>query len=90
MNNGIKAKKIVTVTFEIEVEIDGSNDGIFTEEWMENFRSVFYPFYELDDHIKHLAGVQLREMDDGFVEGYGPLDKCGIKMKVLDTYEEIN
>jgi hypothetical protein len=86
----MKTKKIVTVTFEVEVEIDGSNEAIFTEEWMAGFREVFYPFFEIDDHIKHLAQLHAREMSDGFVEGYGPLKDCGIKMRTLDTYEEIS
>jgi len=73
-------KRTVEVTTFVEVEIDESQ---FTPEFMEAFRASFFPFHTLEDHIEHLAQLQARGAIgwiDSFVEGYGRLDKMGIKL----------
>jgi len=66
--------------FEVEVvrtdkyviEID---DSVINEEWMEQFRNVFYNFHDLDEHAEHIAQVRARfnngRLDAGDIEGYG-------------------
>jgi hypothetical protein len=50
-------KKTVTITQEVEIEIDETK---FTKEFMSEFRDSFYNFKTLDDHIKHLAQLSAR------------------------------
>lgn len=76
---------MVTVTQTVSVELD---DSKFTEEFMQEFRESFYPFYELSDHAEHIGQLAAREMFsayDDFIEGYGPAKEMGIKAMVTDT-----
>lgn len=54
------------------VEID---DEVLNEKWMADFSQVFYDFYELEEHAKHIAQFRARynncRMDAGHIEGYG-------------------
>lgn len=70
----------VECQFEVEIELDASK---FDEAFMEEFRASFYPYFDVEDHAKHLAQLEARDMLDGFVEGYGPIDAMGIKGRVL-------
>lgn len=80
-------KKIVIVTQWVEVEVDESK---FTKEFTEEFTRYFYPFYTIDDHLKHLAQMEARGFSsDTFIEGYGDPKEFGIKMKIVDQEEEI-
>lgn len=81
-------KFTVLVSREIEVELDPSK---FTEEFMVEFRKSFYPFYDLEDHAMHLAQLHARELFDGndFVEGYGEAEDAGIKVRLIDGWEEV-
>ncbi|MFE3576868.1 hypothetical protein [Lysinibacillus sp. NPDC059133] len=66
--------------FEVEVvrtdkyviEID---DEVINEKWMDDFSQVFYDFYKLEEHAKHIAQFRARfnnsRMDAGYIEGYG-------------------
>lgn len=76
-------KKSVIVTQRVEVEIDETK---FTDQFMEEFRSDFYEFHSLGDHIKHLAQLSARGFDSDFIEGYGEKNNMGIKCnsEVLD------
>ena len=40
------------------------------EEWMKNFRSYMYKFYDYEDHAEHLAQLRARQ-GECFYEGYG-------------------
>lgn len=84
-------KTTVEVTQTVDVEVDGSK---FTDAFMQEYRASFYPFETIDDHIKHIAQMEARGIlplpDDGFVEGYGPLNEMGIKAHVIDQVEEID
>lgn len=53
------------------VEFD---EEVCNEKWMEDFRSVFYDFYDLSEHAEHIAQYRAR-FGRGFIEGYGiPLE----------------
>lgn len=76
----------VEVTQLIEVEIDASK---FDEAFMEDFRSHFYNFDTIDEHVEHLAQIHARgviELDSytpEFIEGYGPQNDFGIKAATI-------
>lgn len=81
------AKFEVCYSSTYEIEIDESK---FTDEFMEEFRQHFFPFYDLEDHAEHIAQMQARGVIDiisspEFVEGYGPSNDMGIKVKFLDA-----
>ena len=62
----------------IKVVVDESK---FTEEFMEEFQRNFYPFYTIEDHMKHLAQLYSRGIVDEFsefIEGYGNPKDFGI------------
>lgn len=77
-------KFTVSVEFDVEIELDADK---FDEAFMEGFRESFYPFYDLHDHVEHLAQLEARDMLDGFVEGYGPISEMGIKGRVLSSLQ---
>lgn len=53
------------------VEFD---ESICNEQWMKDFRSVFYDFDSLEEHAEHIAQYRAR-FGRGFIEGYGiPLE----------------
>ncbi|SPT98361.1 Uncharacterised protein [Lysinibacillus capsici] len=68
--------------FEVEVvrtdkyviELD---EQVMDEAWMEQFRNVFYDFYDLEDHADHIAQFRARfnngSFYGGFIEGYGEI-----------------
>ena len=79
----VKRTASVTVVHTIDIEIDESK---FTEEFMEEFRGYFYPFFDLEYHIEHIGQLQARGVIDlefnpkEFIEGYGPANEMGIKL----------
>ncbi|TWB61655.1 hypothetical protein FBZ98_1011000 [Rhizobium sp. ERR 922] len=79
-----KHKAIVSI--EVEVEID---DSKFDEAFMAEFRDSFYPFYDIEDHIKHIAQLEARGLLDDFTEGYGPIKDMGIKACADDWEVEV-
>jgi len=85
-------KKTVDVTFSVEVEVD---ENKFTDEFMNEFREVFYDFDDINDHIKYFAqltarGIILEGDINQFIEGYGDTKEFGIKTKIIHQEEEIN
>lgn len=78
----------IQVTQMVEVILDETK---FTEKMMEDFRSSFFEFYEVEEHAEHLAQLFARgiyEQGD-FIEGYGPSDDFGITFSISDVYTEI-
>ena len=80
------SKWFATVETELSIEVDESK---FTEEWMEDFRKVFYPFRTVQDHIEHLCLLQARGVIElpftEFVEGYGNPADMGIRIVTIDV-----
>jgi hypothetical protein len=81
--------KTVQVTFRVNVTVDETK---FTEDFLTEFTESFFPFQNIDDHIKHLAQLAAREFIDGpstFIEGYGVASEMGISVDIEDEEEEI-
>lgn len=71
----------LTVNHSVDVTLD---ETAFTEEFMEDFRKNFYPFYSITDHAEHLAQLYTRGIVDeftDFIEGYGNPKEFGIEFK---------
>ena len=80
------SKRMVEVRLLVEVEVDASK---FTEEFMTEFRDSFYPFYDVDDHVCHIAQLKARGLlNPEFIEGYGPAAEMGIEARVVDVLAE--
>ena len=83
-------KKIVVITQRIEVTID---EAKFDEDFLQEFRESFYPFHDVNDHIRHLAQLYARGIASGFdncfLEGYGQQKDLGIEFELLEGDEEI-
>lgn len=79
-------KKRVRVEFEVEIDYDKK---FFSNKFMEAFRGYMYPFRSVSEHLEHLAQLQVRDLADGFVEGYGVLSQNGISLKSELTHIEI-
>lgn len=67
-----KFKVTVERTDEYIIEID---ENVMTEEWMDNYRQVFYDFDTIEDHVEHVAQLRARFHNTSFyggnMEGYG-------------------
>lgn len=65
-------KKSILVTQLVEVEI---NESFFSEEFLKEFREVFYNFHTINDHMKHIAQLSARgligsgSVPEGYCEG---------------------
>ncbi len=79
-----KHKAIVSI--EVEVEID---DSKFDEAFMAEFRESFYPFYDIERHVEHIAQLEARGMLNDFTEGYGPIKDMGIKARTVTWEVEV-
>lgn len=84
------AKFNIVVCQAIEVELDESK---FDESFMDEFREGFFPFYELEDHVEHIAQLQARGVIDisygsEFIEGYGPSQDMAIKARDVSLWFE--
>ena len=81
-------KKTVCFKTYVEVEIEESK---FDETFMKDFRAMFFDFYTLEDHIKHLAQLYFKDgyTNSDFIEGYGQAENMGIKFKELDVEIEL-
>lgn len=80
----------VQVTQVVEVTLDETK---FTEQFMEQFRNGFYPFFDIETHAKHLAQIEARGLINGFnpdefIEGYGPMSDMGIKFNNVGKEQE--
>lgn len=80
------SKRKVTVSQTVEVCLD---EAKFTPEFMAEFRESFFPFYEIEDHAKHIAQLYARGIFGGFghefIEGYGLAKDMGISAEVIDS-----
>lgn len=75
----------VIIKQEIEVELDAEK---FDENFMAEFRESFFPFFDTEDHARHIAQMCARGVHDfyptEFVEGYGRVSDMGIKADAVD------
>ena len=79
--------KKVWVNQLVEVTVDETK---FTEEFLEGFHRYFYNFYDIEDHIEHLAQLEARGLSSQFIEGYGEAkENFGLDMKVVCQEEYI-
>lgn len=78
----------VMVASRVTVEIDTSK---FTEEFMQDFRDCMHDFYDIDDHVEHLAALEAIGYIPAtyLVEGYGHIGDMGIKLKSTVSAIEI-
>lgn len=60
-------KCVVTRREEYIIELD---DSKLNQEWMQEFKEVFYDFDDLEEHAEHIAKERAR-FGDSFLEGYG-------------------
>lgn len=75
----------VEVTQTVTVTLDETK---FDETFMKEFRESFYQFDTLEEHAEHLAQLEARGLVDDyepFIEGYGPAEDMGIKLKAGRT-----
>jgi hypothetical protein len=80
-------KRIVDVTFSVEVEVDETK---FTDQWLADWRKAFYQFGSIEDHIEHIAQLAARDLlNPPFTEGYGPLSDMGISAKVVEQTQDL-
>lgn len=80
-------KRTVIVTQAVEVEVDESK---FTPEWLAEWRTVFYDFTTVEQHIEHIGQLEARGLfNNEFVEGYGPPSDMGISARVVGQEMEI-
>ncbi|WP_137743384.1 hypothetical protein [Robertmurraya siralis] len=63
------AKFKVRVTREDEYEIE-FDEKVHNEEWMEQYRQVFYNYFSLEEHAEHIGQHRARFKDPN-IEGYG-------------------
>lgn len=67
------------------VEFD---ENVINEEWMEDFRQVFFDFYDLEEHAEQIAQIRAR-FGQGPIEGYGiPLEDGEIPYWVISDREK--
>ncbi|MBX0320277.1 hypothetical protein [Shouchella clausii] len=52
-----KFRCTVTRTDEYEIELD---ENVMNEEWMKEFREVYYDFHYLEEHAEHIAQHRAR------------------------------
>ena len=79
-------KRRVHVTFVVDVTIDETK---FTPEFMTEFRGYMYNVTSIEHHLEHLAQLHAREIDTGFIEGYGLAKDFGIKFEDIATEMEV-
>lgn len=75
----------VTLTQEVEVTVDETK---FTEEFLEEFRRVFYALNTVEEHAAHLGKLRMQEgvYESSEVEGYGVLRDFGVSFD--NDYDE--
>lgn len=80
-----KVTHTVQFTTELKVTVDESK---FTEEFMEEYRKHFFPYFDVEDHVKHIARLAaIGDIDENsFIEGYGFAKDFGISFEVVDEY----
>lgn len=78
----------VTVTREDEYEIE-FDEEVYNDEFIKDFKEVFYNFDSLKEHAKHIAQHMAR-FQQRFIEGYGIPLINGEKPLILDERDEEN
>lgn len=73
-------------TYEYIIELD---EAQMTNEWMDDWREVFYDFYSLDEHAEHIA-QSIARFGKGFIEGYGQPKFNGKRPYWLGENEQVN
>lgn len=63
----VKFKATVTRNDEYIIEFDEER---FNEQWMKEFRDIFYDFDSLEEHAEHVAQFRARFSEE-YIEGYG-------------------
>lgn len=81
-----KFKVKVVRTDEYIIEID---DTILNEQWMDDFRHVFFRFHEYDEHAEQIAMMRAR-FGEGFIEGYGNILVNGKKSWHITDENQVN
>lgn len=78
----------INVTQTVKVTLDESK---FSKEFLEKFKDFFHDFDDIEEHAKHLAYHEARNMIgyDGFVEGYGNIQNMGISLEITEQSEYI-
>lgn len=77
----------VEVTHYVDVSIDEKK---FTEKFLKEFREHFYNFQTVEDHVAHLAWMEVQDMLPGdFIEGYGSKKEMGIDIHIVDSDSEV-
>lgn len=76
MKRKFEVEVVRTDKFVIEVD-----DSVITEEWMAQFRNVFYDFRTIEEHVEHVAQLRARfcsqNLYGGLMEGYGDVANKG-------------
>ncbi len=88
-------KFTVNVMQTVEIELD---EPKFDETFMAEFREGFHNIQDIAGHAQHLAwlhatgrvDLEYISADVPFIEGYGPADTMGIKVRVIDSDTEIS
>lgn len=75
------SKYMATLTFEVEVSIDETK---FDEAFLSEFRESFYPFFDVERHVEHIAQLEARGLLEDFTEGYGPIKDMGISARTIN------
>ncbi|QKS71675.1 hypothetical protein FLK61_34180 [Paenalkalicoccus suaedae] len=81
-------------SFNCEVEridefIVSVDESLFTEEYMEAFRSVYFDYYTIEEHVEHIANMRAR-FGRRHIEGYGiPLENGKVPYWAKNP-EEVN
>jgi hypothetical protein len=82
--------KISTVEVTVRTTVDVFvADGVFTPQFMQEFRESFSPFTTEEEHVERIARMYARRLWDnqGFFEGYGYLKIHGsylVDLKKID------
>ena len=76
----------VDVVIQVKVTVDETK---FTEEFMREFRENFYPFHSIEEHVEHIAQLEVRDLLWDFTEGYGEIRDMGIDADVIDLTVEL-
>lgn len=62
------------------------DETVCNEEWMRQFREVYYNFHTLEEHAEHIAQFRTR-FGARFIEGYGvPLENGEIPYWANEEY----
>ncbi|WP_429956192.1 hypothetical protein ACQW08_06250 [Gluconobacter japonicus] len=66
----------------------------FTEQFMEEYRAGFFPFFEMREHAEHIGQLIARGVMDEvtrhygaeqFIEGYGPIGTFVSEATITET-----